>query len=654
MSGILEKESVKSDDFDLRNFYKQWWTIEQLVDSFWDILIDSCKKQIDRQNFESVENVRKIYELFSSSKTKTWNDCVEECGVENVNRDLNSCIIQALSQSFCKEKELHLERINNYSIDFLDFSAIDIKEPNPKSLSKKQIIREIRSALVHKDSIVLPEWIYIDSPKWPNHARHFRAIVKTNFLLSFIGELYPNIENCYVKDVDCRSVDFHAWFYDNVDKINIVELNLNFLFDPENDWLLERAKVTQGKLLFVYDLCGMSKSLHTEKERTKKMRSLTDWEIKLLTEFFDNHIWGEAELRLCILEMDDLCDCVILILVLLRHYNGTYEDFLNSRNVRQILDIQHMSKEEWRDYEIVWELKQKYHESNNVWLLPNYAELRDVLIQLIKDIFNDNKRLLDSNPENRKLYVLELVNARLKQRIDEYVSSEKYYMERKKELEMKKIENEIIADLLKQSEITVKKEENLDEDDFIVHTKDLEDWTVECYCVKDEKRCDEMSKSWTDIEKEAVSRISSMNVHDYKDEIHFREELPYEQKEIYLNMMKDDIMKIFDRAFSNINYQEIKLKMGIEYVPNYLRVLNVSNYYINDPSFNPVWKWDPIPEREHIRNSSAHIHSSALPWTNKILLQDSSQKKGIKDWESVYNLQTLHWRCVRKIDKRFN
>ena len=118
--------------------------------------------------------------------------------------------------------------------------------------------------------------------------------------------------------------------------------------------------------------------------------------------------------------------------------------------------------------------------------------------------------------------------------------------------------------------------------------------------------------------------------------------------------MKDDIMKIFDRAFSNINYQEIKLKMGIEYVPNYLRVLNVSNYYINDPSFNPVWKWDPIPEREHIRNSSAHIHSSALPWTNKILLQDSSQKKGIKDWESVYNLQTLHWRCVRKIDKRFN
>ena len=97
-----------------------------------------------------------------------------------------------------------------------------------------------------------------------------------------------------------------------------------------------------------------------------------------------------------------------------------------------------------------------------------------------------------------------------------------------------------------------------------------------------------MSKSWTDIEKEAASRISSMNVHDYKDEIHFREELPHEQKEIYLNMMTDDIMKIFDRAFSNINYQEIKLKMGIEYVPNYLRVLNVSNYYINDPSFNPV------------------------------------------------------------------
>ena len=651
MSGILEKESVKSDDFDLRNFYKQWWTIEQLVDSFWDILIDSCKKQIDRQNFESVENVRKAYELFINSKNKTRNDCVEECKVENIDRDLDSCIIQALVQAFCREKELHLERINNYSIDFLDFSAIDIKEPHEKSLSNKQIIREIRGGITHKHCMILPEWVYIDNPKWPNHLIHFRAIVKTSFLLSFVGELYSNIENCYVKDVDCRTVDFHAWFHDNADKISVVESS--FLFDPKNDWWLEKVKITQGKLLVVYDLCGIGKSFHTEKEWMKKIRSLTAWEIKLLSEFFDNHFWGEPELRLCLLERDDLCDYVILILALFKHFSWTYEDFLNSRGVRKILDLQHMSKEEWWDQEIVWELKEKYHENNNVWLLPNYVELRDILIHLIRDIFNENKRLLDRNPEDRRLYVLELVKARFKQCIDEYLSSEKYYRERKKELEMKKIEDEIIYDLLNHSEIVVKKEENLGEDDFIVHTKDLEDWTIECYCVKDEKRCDEMSKSWTDIEKEAISRISSMNVHDYKDEIQFWEKLPYEQKENYLNMMENDIMKIFDRAFSNINYQEIKLKMGIEYVPNYLKALNISNYYINDPSFNPVRKWDPIPEREHIRNSSAHINSRVLPWTNKILLQDPSQKKGIKDWESVYNLRSLHWRCARKIDKRF-
>ncbi len=51
---------------------------------------------------------------------------------------------------------------------------------------------------------------------------------------------------------------------------------------------------------------------------------------------------------------------------------------------------------------------------------------------------------------------------------------------------------------------------------------------------------------------------------EYKNEIHRWEDLSQEEKESYISMMKNDIMKIFDWAFSNINYQEVKLRMNME------------------------------------------------------------------------------------------
>ena len=112
-------------------------------------------------------------------------------------------------------------------------------------------------------------------------------------------------------------------------------------------------------------------------------------------------------------------------------------------------------------------------------------------------------------------------------------------------------------------------------------------------------------------------------------------------------------MKIFDWAFCNINYWEVKLKMNIEWIPNYLKALNISSYYLNDPSFIPVWPWSVIPEREHIRNAFAHINFSMLPWVDKILLRDPSRKKDIQDREKIYDLQSLYTRCAQKVCKRF-
>ena len=89
---------------------------------------------------------------------------------------------------------------------------------------------------------------------------------------------------------------------------------------------------------------------------------------------------------------------------------------------------------------------------------------------------------------------------------------------------------------------------------------------MECYCVKDEFKYYEDHKPlyMSDLEDEAIKRISSMDIGDYKEEIHDRENLSCKEKESYISMLKEDLMKIFDWAYSNINYQEVKLKMNME------------------------------------------------------------------------------------------
>lgn len=654
MSGNIEEKDTESNDFNVKDFYDQWWTIEQLaiLDTFWSYLIDSYKNQIDRWNFESIENVIKLAELYIRSRNKKLGACAQKCGIKNRIRDLKICQNQVLLQTFCREKELHLDRIYNANINFLESWAIDIKPPTPKYLWNKQIIKEIKNGIMHKKAISLPEGIYINNPKWPEHPIDFRAIIKPEFILSFFTELYFNINKYYVNRLDYWDVDFSRWFDDNVDKIYIEErvpteekIPVDIL---EPEW--ETRDIMQTEFLYLYGITPLTAS------KQLKKRKLTSGEIEQLSDFFNNHVFGEAELKFCILDKDSWYIFLIMFIGLAESHDLTYEELINNREVKQkLLGLEPMSNEDGRDYDLIADLRGKYSESNYIWLLPNYAELKGILIDLIKDIFHEDKTLLDKNQEDRRMHVLKLVNDRIGQYISEYMSNEKYYRERKKEIEMKNVENEMIQGLLDSGEVIVKNEEDVDNNEGVIWCRFKEDWSMECYCVKDEFKYYEDHKPlyMSDLEDEAIKRISSMDIGDYKEEIHDRENLSCKEKESYISMLKEDLMKIFDWAYSNINYQEVKLKMNMEWVWNYLKILGIFNYYVNDLFLLSTWNARIISNRKHIRNAFSHAGCSVLPWVNKVLFRLCKDPyiSNRLDWEHIYNLQKLHKNCLKENNK---
>jgi hypothetical protein len=81
-----------------------------------------------------MENIVKLTELYIKSGNKKLSVCAQECGIKNMDGDFEMCQNQVLLQTFCKEKELHLDRIDNAYINFLEFSAINILRPSPKYL----------------------------------------------------------------------------------------------------------------------------------------------------------------------------------------------------------------------------------------------------------------------------------------------------------------------------------------------------------------------------------------------------------------------------------------------------------------------------------------------------------------------------------------
>ena len=657
MDKDIETPSITANDLDIKDFYNQWWTIEQLVNNFWDSFIDSCKNQIDRQNFKSMENIIKLIDLFIKSKNKKLITCIEECGIEDIFKDLRSCQNQALLQAFCDQKEIYLKNINNVDIDFLDLSEIDIREPNPKSLSNKQIINEVRKGIAHRKYTSLPDGIYINNPKWPRHSINFRAIVKRDFILSFFADwLLFNTKSSYLNEVKCKDVNFSTWFDDNINKIYVEKIkpNMEEIMPNEENLGLGFTSIKQWQLIGLRDYIGWSESTFL-----KKQRNLTNKEITQISAFFKNHSFGEAELRFCILNKDLHHFCLIIFIGLLyKSSDLTYEEFINNRKIREHLTYYKCMSNEWgwskELNEIVADLKDKYNYDYS-WFLPSYIELKGILMSLLKDIFYEDKTLLEKNHEDRKKIVLMYVSSRIKEAMLKYMSSENYYRERKIEIETENVENELIQEWLDSGEVVAKNDGNLDNDDFVIRCTYKEDWSIESYyCVKDEVAYYKKNKNWewSEIKKEATNRVAPIDVSEYKNEIHLWEDLSFKEKESYIDMMKEDLMKIFDWAFSVINDWEVMAEFYIEGVLNQLKRLYISNYYINDSSLIPVLKWNPIPEREHLRNASCHVWGfSTLPGINETLLRDPSQVKGTPDWEKIYNLQKLYERCLRKVNE---
>lgn len=652
MGGDINKRDVKSNKCNVRNFYGRWWTIRELValDIFWSYFVDSYKNQIGRLNSESIENVIKLADLYIKSGDKKLSVCAQQCEIKSKKWDIKNCQNQVLLQMFCREKELYLDRIDDAHMNFLESSAIDILSPTPKYLWNKQIIKEIKNGIMHKKAVSLPEWIYIYNPAWIDHPIDFRAIVRPDFVVSLFAELYFNINRCYVNKLDYWDVDFNRWFDDNVDKIYIEERVPTEDKVPisRSDLQWPNRDIIQQEFLHIYGISPFNIS------KQSKKRKLTTGEIKQLSEFFNNHVFGEAELKFCTLDKDSWYSFLIVFIGLAESYDLPYDEFINNREVRnKLLELEHITREEGWNGDIIADLNNKYSEFECIWLLPNYIELKHILISLIKDIFYEDKTLLDKNPEDRKVIVLKLVNDKLGQYISEYMSNEEYYRERRIEIEMRNIENEMINNLLDSGEFIAKNEADLDGDDIVIWCKFKEDWGIESYyCVKDEDAYYKKNKWWDmwELRKEAIERVWSVDVSEYKDEIHHRKDLPLEEKELYINMMKCDIMRIFDWIFRNINYQQVKLKMNIEWIWNYLKVLSIFNYYVNDLFLDSALDTGTISNRKHIRNAFSHNGCSVLPWVNKILftLSGSEYMSWKPNRENIYDLQKLHNKCLNK------
>lgn len=589
--------NIPLNNLDIRNFYEQWWTIEQLVSNFWTSLSDSCRKSAEKWNLNSLENVIKTFDLFQKSKNKKLSECIKECGISNFSEDLKLCHNLMLLQIFCKEKELHSgkDMIDNDKINFIDFSWINIFWTN--NLSNRWIIWEIRDGIQHHKYICLPEWIYIDNPIWPKHKIDFKAIVKRNFIESIVNNLYFNIQRHYTIDIDYSNVNFEKWFEVNKDKI---KLSTILSKDKKNEPLKD---VVMQSYIWFYEYFWAS-------DFEKKEYTLTEKEQKMFSRFFNSHVFWPWEV-FCAFSflLQARADLVNKLILLLHNYDWTYENFVKQKKLKR---------------EISWEISydlpgvpswfDKYycHEHS---FLPSYFELMSIFDNLVNDIFEENGELSKKSYKERKNIVLQVINERLKKYLTRYLESNEYYKEQKLKSEFDKLYN-----IVDYSECEWNKQK---ESDFFNLMN----------CIR--------------------RNVDEMDISEYKDEIVWWKNLPQKIKNSYLDMMKNDILNIFDYEFERNNIHYIHNKFILENTINTLKTLYIYNYYINDPSLIPLWNVQSIPEREHIRNTFAHCNYLTLPWSNDILLKDPSKRRDTWDWEKIYNLNELYERCLRKTDKRF-
>ncbi len=668
--------NTPSNNLNVKKFYEKWWTIDQLVDSFWTTIPDSCRKSVEKRNLNALENVIKTFDLFQKSRNKKLSECIKECGMSNFSEDLKLCHRMVLLQSFCKEKEEHSSKkmIDNDQLNFLDRSLIDIMWTN--NLSNRQIIEEIRDGIGHHKYICLPDWIYIDNPIWPKHRINFKATVKRELIESIVNNIYFCIQRTYINDVDCWNVDFNEGFDQNKEKIKLCRYIAK-----------EKGDYAQIMALASYSIFqDYFKSENFEKIE----RELTPKEAQHLSNFFDNHVFWENELKSSLSYKDSWSFAFLFnFLSAFKNRDWTYEEFIKDNKIKESLNQRSLKTKPHP--ECFWNFIDSRVMEYKKNQLPTYEELIDILTTSIARIFSDNQGLLQKKTEDRKTLVFKIIEKEIKKYLSDYMHSDKYYKKRKKEIEHEKLYNENFRnDLISKKVEGVKirdKEElekynwtifyELDSSKFnIINIRNEEnikgieggDWTMiygkmewengfpELYFPKNiETTHERMQRMEQADKKRAVEegRIDDVDVSEYKDEINYWDNLSNTEKEAYLDKTKESLMGLFDRVYSEINYNEILLSLHLDGISNNLKALYISNYYTNDPSLVPLWNVANIPEREHIRNAFSHINYTSLPWTNEILLKDPSRRKDSSDREKIYDLQKLYERCLRKTNNRF-
>jgi hypothetical protein len=387
----------------------------------------------------------------------------------------------------------------------------------------------------------LPEWLYIDNPKWKNHKISFKAIIKRDFLKS-IWKMYYKMQKYYMNDVDCRDINNEWWFDENKNNIKITKFSL---------------KDKKSEISFMEFLKDQD-ALETEYIKAKKWesrifelrnRSLTKGESKILSDFFWAWaFWGkewELKLEIWMMQTDLSYKILMRLMPFLKSKKCSFKDLYNDKFNR------HYNSEFlnfiW-DSSIYKNLIKKYS-INKVNIAP--SALKNCLDELIYKVLLENKWFVSNEGVKIKDMVYDIVKNRIR------------------------------------------------------------NWIYE----------------WN----------------DFTDE----------QKKLYGDMMVKDAMLLFNNEYYSVYWKYLQSEIGLCWVLNQLKALYISNYYVNDPSFIPIWNVVNIPEREHIRNAFWHGNYLTLPWTDWILLWDPSQKDWGKDWEHLYNLNRLYERCSKKSYKRF-
>ena len=111
---------------------------------------------------------------------------------------------------------------------------------------------------------------------------------------------------------------------------------------------------------------------------------------------------------------------------------------------------------------------------------------------------------------------------------------------------------------------------------------------------------------------------------------------------------------VIEKSFKCFDKREINPILYVEYISNYLLLLYVYKYYIDNISSSPIGTpSSQMSISEHRRNAFAHWNFALLPWVDDILLWDPPQD-GSPLREEKINLKLLYHECENNMKNIYN